>query len=361
MSKQYASKLGRHVEAVQSGTGNAESADSAGYGGNAVTPEPVQQLVEDTPDLTLVNLYDVMVAIARADLHEYPGPKPNWYPSSFGKCDRAAVLERAGRTKNRTSDASALFYWIGNVIHKAVQTAIAKRLPGVVWDEVAVKDEEYHISGKMDNLRMLRMPDESFEVLFEVYEYKTVRTNAFNFKMPYDSHVLQCAIYLTFRARCPDPKRVHGLGEGRVCDVCDGSGSLPLPRRARIAYIGKEDGRTETYTITNSPELRAKVKSKILSLTEQLEKYQKTGEMPPKLPKVQIKVKGVPQVYKRANKKTGVKVGDPKVEDDHRTYNCDYKGQGICCADKEAAPVRDGSPIVNATEESVSGDHPANA
>jgi hypothetical protein len=294
---------------------------------------PTEDTDPATPvDPTEINLKQVLIDIARSELHDYPGPKTNWSPSAFAKCDRAMILEHSGRKKNPTTDETALFFWIGHILHDAVQLAIAKRLPGVIWHEIAVRDDTYHVSGKLDSLRLVKMPDGTYEPFFEVYEYKGVRTRAFDFTLPQDAHVLQVAIYLTFRAPCPSGRVSHG-----ACDICDGSGMLPLPVRGRLAYIGKEDGRIETFTIRNTPELQAAVKAKLLSLQEQYDKFMATGEMPPKLAKKQVKIKGVPQVYKRANAKTGVKVGDPKLEDDHRTYNCDYKGQGVCCADKETS------------------------
>lgn len=307
--------------------------------GSIVSEQPVEAPpAYDAP----INLKEVLISIARSELHDYPGPKTNWSPSAFAKCDRAMILEHSGRKKNPITDQTALFFWMGHIIHDAVQKAVATRLPGVVWHEVPVWDQVFHVSGKLDTLRMVRMPDGSLEVFFEVYEYKGVRTRAFDFDLPQDAHVLQVAIYLTFPAPCPTIEfdrfhkvtKPHSAGTG--CDVCGGAGVLPLPRRARIAYIGKEDGRIETYTVDNTTVLQEAVKAKLLSLQEQYDVFIRTGVMPEKLPKKQVRIKGVPQVYKRANKKTGVKVGDPKVEDDHRTYNCDYKGQGVCCADKDA-------------------------
>lgn len=326
-------KAGAHVEAV--GTGAVPGTE----GTEPVSAAASQQPVEAAPaDPTIINLYDVLVAVARADLHDYPGVKPNWYPSSFGKCDRAAVLERSGRKKNPTSDESALFFWIGNVIHDAIQKAVSAKLPGVVWHEVPVKDDTFHISGKMDTLRLVKLPDDSYEVLFEVYEYKSVRTNAFHFKMPFESHVLQVALYLTFPARCP-VSGVTGMGalHDPSCGACGGRGVLPLPRRGRIAYIGKEDGMIKAFTVTNSPELREEVYKKLRSLEQQYQAFRKDGTMPDKLGKVPKMIKGVEQFYKVGNKKRGVKKGDPMLTDDHRTYNCDYKGQGVCCADKDGS------------------------
>lgn len=344
---------GAHVEAVDSVTETVVPLAGTGVGESVEQPVEAAPVVEvsvdsaggqvipaalATPaDPTEINLKQVLIDIARSELSDYPGPKTNWSPSAFAKCDRAMILEHSGRKKNRTTDETALFFWIGHIIHDAVQLAVSKRLPGVIWHELAVKDDKFHVSGKIDSMRLVRMPDGTYEPFFEVYEYKGVRTRAFDFTLPQDSHVLQVAIYLTFPAACPN--EVKGmLPKAGLCSICGCTGhhgSLPLPIRGRLAYIGKEDGRIETFTIKNTPELQAAVKAKLLSLQEQYEKFMKTGEMPPKLAKKQVKIKGVPQVYKRGNAKTGVKVGDPKLEDDHRTYNCDYKGQGVCCADKE--------------------------
>lgn len=333
---------GAHVEAVQS-----ESVPSLAKDGGTSRPASgvsVEQPVEAAPFITDVNLYDVLVAIARADSEMDPERHKDgyWHPSSFSKCDRAMVMEHAGRNPNKHSDETVLLFWIGHVIHDAVQKATTKNMPGIIWHEIAVEDETFKVRGHMDSLRMVRMPDDSFEVMFEVYEYKSVRTNAFNFKMPYQSHVLQVALYLTFPVRCPKIAVANaadlstgGAPHGPACDVCGGSGVLPLPRRGRIAYIGKEDGMIKTYTVRNDPELREQVYAKLRSLEQQYQTFVATGVLPDKLSKVQTFIKGEPQVYVRGNSKKGIKVGDPKLEDDHRTYNCDYKGQGVCCADKE--------------------------
>lgn len=318
-----------HVEAVQ----EAEIATAS----VPAEAEQGEQLVEDT----LINLYDVLIAVARADIHpDRPGPRTNWSPSAFGKCDRAMILEHAGVKKNPVTDATALFFWIGHVIHDAVQKAVSARLPGQSWHELVVKSEKYHVSGKLDTLRMVRAKDGGTEVVFDVFEYKSVRTAAFNFPLPQAAHVLQVALYLTFPVACP--MKVHFAQGGLLataehaneCDACSGSGMLPLPRIGRIAYIGKEDGKIETYTVRQSPELQAEVKKKLRSLDFQFNVFMKTGVMPDKLAKKQIKVKGELQFYKKSGK--WGKAGDPKMEDDYRTFNCDYKGSGKCCADKES-------------------------
>lgn len=286
-----------------------------------------------TTDLTdEKSLKRILIEIARGEeredrQHDY------FYPSSLGQCERRVILEHAGVPGKPMTDQDALFFWIGNVIHDAVQKAISLKLPGQVWNEVHVRDETYKVSGRLDTLRWERK-----DGVWRVYEYKSQRTDAFRFNLPKSDHILQVGIYCTFKIDCPvcvtyvDHDRVAALPDIE-CELCKGTSYVGPATAGKLAYIGKEDGRIETFDIVPDEELRAAVKQKLMRLQTLSEMYTANESLPDKLPKQQVVVKGVPQFYVRGSKKFGAKPGDPKVKDDYRVKNCPYLGSGKCCGD----------------------------
>lgn len=197
----------------------------------------------------------------------------------MGQCDRRAVLERAGVEGKPLDDETLRKFWIGEVLHSAIQKVMSEDSEaGVLGHEVPVRDEEYRVSGRADTLSRT---GEGVEVI----EYKTIDSKAYRYgDLPYGSHIQQVAHYLTFPSE-------YGL-----------------PVRARIAYIGKQDGRIEEFMVEADDDLRDAVRTNLVRLQDLLEKYRSAGEMPPPLEA-------------------------PKT--DYRIRFCDYKGTGLCCGDEE--------------------------
>jgi hypothetical protein len=267
-----------------------------------------------------------------ANIRTHDGPSDYFWPSSLGRCERRVILERAGVRGNPLDDDTALFFWIGNVIHDAVQKGIAKRLPGKVWTEVSIRDEEYKISGRVDNLRLVEEDGE-----WVVYEYKTVRTDAFRWNLLKPDHILQVGIYLTFLIDCPVCMGYESMKPR--CITCQNTGRLTvLASRGKLAYIGKEDGRVEVFEIVADEALRTAVKEKLKHLEQLYIGYVASSGaiLPPKLSKEPIlDKKGIPEIYKKSSTKFGHKKGDPKLKEDWRVRNCPYLGSGRCCGDRE--------------------------
>ena len=287
-----------------------------------------------------MSLANLITQIARAGRREKAeGPAPHWYPSSMGKCPRAVVLSHAGVEGNPIDDETARLFWIGDQFHASVQKSVGEQLPGLVYHEVRLRDEEYKVSGRIDTLRY---DPESGE--WEVYEYKTVRTRAFEYALPQPAHILQVAIYLTFRADCPEcyDQPVDYLSG--VCGTCGNAKvkKLPLPVRARIVYVGKEDGRLAEFVVETSQGLQDAVKAKLVELESLYQHYLSDGTLPPPLPKQPLMVKGVPQVYVKTGK--WGKAGDPKMVPDYRTMWCEYRGTGRCCGDDPSTGSKDQQP-----------------
>lgn len=215
-------------------------------------------------------------------------PTDNWHPSSLGMCDRAAVLGRAGVEGNPLTDETLRKFWIGNVIHEAIQKVMSEDPEaGVLGHEVAVRDQEYEVSGRVDSLTRTATGT-------EVVEYKTIDSRAFKYgDLPYDSHLRQVACYLAFPSQ-------FGYAD-----------------RARIIYIGKSDGRIEEFGVAPTPELIQFIKSELARLTELLVAYRDAGTMPPPL-------------------------DAPKS--DFRIRFCRYLGTSLCCGDidgRKPEPLQD--------------------
>lgn len=285
--------------------------------------------------LSETSLKRILIEVARERVTpEHDTPSGYFHPTAMSKCERRVILEHAGVEGNPMSDETALFFWIGNVIHDAVQEGIAKKLSGTVWNEVHMRDETYKVSGRLDTLRLMLVGGE----WYVVYEYKSQRTDAFNYKMPKPDHVLQVLIYCVFPLDCPAcsvyeewPSRKREWSP--TCAICKGSGLVGPAKMGKLAYIGKEDGRLEVFDITPDNDLKVAVKQKLMRLQVLAEDYAKRRVLPDPLPQEPITdKKGVPQFYVKSSTKFGFKAGDPKMKDDYRVKNCPYEGRG-CCGD----------------------------
>lgn len=210
-----------------------------------------------------------------------------WYPSQMSFCDRSAILKHAGIEEVEFDDISLRRFWLGNVIHEAIQGMNPYK---VVGHELRVRDEEYKVSGRLDTLSVT--PDD----ILEVQEYKSINSRSFSYSdLPKPEHILQLAVYLTFKAE----------GQDR------------LPDRGRLIYISKDDLRIEEYILVLTPELEEQVKSKLLRLEELYQEYTKTGALPAPLEPV-VKVSR----------------GKERTEPAWQTRFCGYRGTGKCCGDK---------------------------
>lgn len=205
------------------------------------------------------------------------------------------MLKRAGVEGNPLSDETLRKFWIGEVLHRAIQDVMsADPEAGVVAHEVAVRDEEHAVSGRADTLTRTAEGQ-------EVVEYKTIDSRAFHFgDLPYASHLHQAGTYLVFPTE-------HGYAD-----------------RARIAYLGKGDGRTEEFTIERTPELVEFIKWDLRRLNDLYAAYRERGELPPAL---------------------------EAPKSDYRIRYCEYLKTGKCCGDEKGeapavprVPAGDGDP-----------------
>ena len=250
-------------------------------------------------------------------------------PSAMGQCERRVILSHFGVEGKGLTDDDVMFFWLGDIIHDAVQMGIAKKLPDQVWNEVGMRDDTYRVSGRLDTLRLVLT-----DGVFGVYEYKTVRTEAFNFKLPKPDAILQVILYQVFKIDCPECRGYESMVP--QCVMCQNIGMVGPAEWGKIAYIDRQEGRIEVYDITVTDELRAAVKQKLMRLQVLAEEYDRNGTLPDKLPKEHITdKKGEPQFYQKSSAKFGFKKGDPKLKDDWRVRNCPYLGSGRCCGDKE--------------------------
>lgn len=283
----------------------------------------------------------IEIAREREDRHPIASAQAYFHPSAMGKCERRVILEHAGVQGKGLTDDDVMFFWLGDIIHDAVQLGIAKKMGEQTWNEVHFSDETYKVSGRLDTLRLVLDDGE-----FGVYEYKTMRTDAFRYKLPKPEHILQVIMYMIFPLDCPvcsvyDKNEDYSARIPRewstTCVFCQGTGLVGPAKWGKIAYVGKEDGRMEVYEIAIDDEMVAAVKQKLMRLQMLAEDYDARGALPDKLPKEPITdKKGVPQVYVKSSTKFGFKKGDPKMKDDYRVQNCPYLGSGRCCGDKNA-------------------------
>lgn len=240
------------------------------------------------------------------------GEQPNWHPSfDFGGCDRKSVLNRAGIEGTPHDIRTLRKFWMGDEVHNALKEILEDALKdeaGVnfIGHEVEVKDETYHLSGRIDSL-----VDVDHE--YEVWEYKSAASSSFSYSdFPKEDHVLQVGAYLTFPATCPRHIPPGGMVEGPWsdlvqnrpadrCTLCDKltvgePGKLPLPKRARILYWSKDDARIEEYIITPDIKIGDKligeeVRSILNRLEEAYKRYKRYGNLPDVLPLVTKKNK----------------------------------------------------------------------
>jgi hypothetical protein len=309
------------------------------------------------------------------------GPAPAWYASSLGGCDRKAVLRRSG-VKGTPFDIRTLRkFWMGDRVHDALKDAVeneirqlaigpvavedpsdpdsaaarfaeleafAKKYAGVrfLGHELSVRDDEYHVAGRVDTAVVLNG-------VVEAWEYKSIASGAFKYNdLPQAAHQLQLGVYLTFPLRCP-LKVVHEpaapdspLGsELPPCPTCGGERWKPgflYPQQGRLIYWSKDDALMDEYIIQATPELKSNVKETLRRLEAAYEAYLANPEnLDPVLPLIQDKKK---------DKKTGKYVpffyvkdytgkdevfhpkGSAKMIHDHRcisknnTNPCEYFG-----------------------------------
>lgn len=285
-----------------------------------------------------MSLADHLNAIAR-DGRTPNEERENWYPSDIGNCDRKTVLHHAGIPYD-LSDETVRVFWLGDVIHEAVQRGMSRRFPGDIWHEVEVRDATYRFSGRIDSLHRFSvvLPGDGLEV----FEYKSIKTLAFAHELPKKDNVLQSRSYLIWPPTCPACCRAHDHTEPfphsdkhcdpAGCDICGFTGKLRVPTQTRLFYISKDGHeRPAEFVISADSVESEKIKAMLLDLEAAFQRYLSTGELPPPLPQVPSKIKGVAQTYV----KTGPwgKAGDPKLVDDWHLNYCDYRGTGLCCAE----------------------------
>jgi hypothetical protein len=246
--------------------------------------------------------------------------KGYWYPSQLGGCDRKNVLQHAGVLQTPPDDRSLRIFWMGNQIHDALQ----RHTPfSTIGHELDVKDEEYHLSGRVDTLVKT-------DGVVEVVEFKSLRSDAFQYGLPKPEHILQVGSYLAFPAKlycdkCDDCQYWHQNGIDKTgtysesCKEhrCKGKGWEHLSAdRARLVYWSKDDARIEEFIIPRTDELTDKVKHELVRLEQLYQAYLKDGSLPDALPETDWRIRG-PKVY------------------------CDYANSGRCCGDGRTTPVRD--------------------
>lgn len=240
------------------------------------------------------------------------GAQEYWYPSSLGGCERKAVLRHAGVVGNPIDIRGLRKMWMGEQLHGKFQEVL-ENTPGVqlIGHELRVRDDEFHVSGKIDSLLQT---DQGLEV----WEYKSIASGSFRYAdLPKPEHVLQLAVYLTFPASRP---------LGRFDIDSDGNQLyelMPVPDRGVIIYWSKDDGLIEEHRITATPELRSNVKETLRRLEAHYQAYLKDNLLPPVLPMQQVlREDGTPFFY--------VKTGEPKMVHDwhcvskNGTNPCEY-------------------------------------
>ena len=242
------------------------------------------------------------------------GPQTHWYPSSMGGCDRQALLKRAGEPQPPLDTTSLRTFWMGDTVHAALQGVLDKSMGNgykVLGHELRVRDEEYHVSGRLDTL--LERPDGDTELV----EWKSIRSTAFKKDLPKPEHVLQLAVYGTFPAS-------RDLGEG------DEKTTLfyKIPDVGRIVYWSKDDAQVAEYEIVFTAEIRQYVKDSLRRLDNILAEYETNGTLPPPIAGEQVMEDGVEKYFLRGPKK-----GMPVIKESWRIRYCPFKGSGKCCGD----------------------------
>lgn len=251
------------------------------------------------------------------DADQRLGEQPAWYPSSIGGCERAAVLSRAGEPKRDIDAITLRKFWIGSELHQSLQEKLEVAMAeekGVKFlgHELSVKDDEFHIAGKVDTLVQV-------DGDIEVWEYKTASSRSFSYSdFPKEDHVLQVGVYLTFPAT---PKPTKGVHDEQVALF-----KYPLPKRARLIYLSKDDARVEEFVIdpasatVGDVPIHEAVRSLLTSLEAGFQAYKKDGTLPPPTPLYVDKI---------------VK-GKVELKQNWRVTYCDFLGKGKCCGDVES-------------------------
>lgn len=258
-------------------------------------------------------LADVLKKERAAD--QRTGEQPAWYPSSIGGCERAAIFSRLGLPKNELDPITLRKFWVGKELHESLQETLERAMKDdesikFLGHELSIKDDEYHIAGKIDTLVQV-------DGDIEVWEYKTASSRSFSYSdFPKEDNLLQVGVYLSFPVTPAPPKGVHEEQAALF--------KYPLPKRARLIYLSKDDARVEEYVITSDYEFRGvplyeAVRNLLTSLEAGFQAFKKDGTLPPPTPLyVEKKVKGKVELVKN-----------------WRVTYCDFLGTGRCCGDVE--------------------------
>lgn len=225
-----------------------------------------------------------------AELEEERVPDGFWHPSSISSpCARAAVMSKQGKEpSNPPDERTKRVFRIGHTFHKFVQDAIAK-MDGILIaiPEIEVECPVEGIKGTADMLNMYS-PNTGYELV----EIKSIKDAGLNYAIPKPEHVIQTGIY----GHC---LREHGGSAADGTEIFPIGGNL---KRIRYVYVGKETMTIREKVVDYTLELEEKAMKRLRSL----QMYEQLGELP------------------RA------------IDEKHwfRNY-CQFKGSGMCCADKE--------------------------
>lgn len=224
-----------------------------------------------------------------------------WFPSQLGGCDRQSLLAHLGTEPNPKAPDELRNLWLGEQIHKALQSDIPFELLGSERT-ARCRSEEFKLSGKLDAL--VRNSDGEVEAV----EFKSTLEKKFQYELPQPEHVWQVGCYLTFPIVCLHEPEAECSHEDKTTPFVH-----PQPEVAHIVYLGKEHADMREFFIYPSEELENKVKGELLRLEALYQKYLETKQLPDPLPADNWRFKN------RAGK-----------------IYCDFAGKG-CCVD--SAPV----------------------
>jgi hypothetical protein len=238
----------------------------------------------------------------------------------LGGCDRANLLKKIGVEGGELSDETARYFWLGKIVHEGIQRGLSAGLRarlgadnflhevpsrGTIVGTYRGVELTATISGRIDTLRLLPS---------EVIELKTVRSKAFDYPLPQPAHVLQVSCYLAH----------HPYG-------------VPAPEVARILYVAKDGDKVSEYVVKKDQRLIDQVNDTLLRQQFNHLHYLQTGELPPPLAKVPLKVKG--KIVRYVKSGAWGKAGDVKLTPDHRVLYCDYRETGVCCGKKQVGQI----------------------
>jgi hypothetical protein len=218
----------------------------------------------------------------------------------MGGCERKAVLRRAGVQGTPFDIRTLRKFWMGDEVHNALKRAVETEMAKsntleLIGHELSVRDEEYHVAGRVDSVvRVNSVP--------EAWEYKSSASGAFKYgDLPKPEHVLQLGVYLTFPVGVPmalsandqpcpedpdaalDPTwkpRHNSRGPDKygvaMCEYCNAQLSGPQPlviERGRLIYWSKDDALMQEYIVESTPALRSNVKETLRRLEELFDIY----------------------------------------------------------------------------------------